>query len=118
MENRDIPWGAVEGVGVGVPGPVDDEGTVFKCVNLDWGMFNIPAVVQKLEPGLRRVKVSNDVNAAALGELWKGQKLNVTVTPRMVQITGEKQKEPVTLEVWGQEYDFQEELVVIKKFES
>lgn len=72
MENRDIPWGAVEGVGVGVPGPVDDEGTVFKCVNLDWGVFNIPAVVRKLEPGLRRVKVSNDVNAAALGELWKG----------------------------------------------
>lgn len=72
MENRDIPWGAVEGVGVGVPGPVDDEGTVFKCVNLDWGVFNIPEVVRKLEPGLRRVKVSNDVNAAALGELWKG----------------------------------------------
>lgn len=50
--------------------------------------------------------------------LWKGQKLNVTVTPRMVQITGEKQKEPVTLEVWGQEYDFQEELIVIKKTED
>ena len=47
--------------------------------------------------------------------LWKGQKLNVTVTPKIVQITGEKQQEAVTLEVWGQEYDFQEELIIVKK---
>ena len=39
----------------------------------------------------------------------------MTVTPRMVQITGEKQQEPVNLEVWGQEYDFNEELIVFKK---
>lgn len=46
--------------------------------------------------------------------LWKGQKLAVTVTPRTVQITGEKQKETVTLEVWGKEYDCKEELIVVK----
>lgn len=72
LTHRNISWSEVEGAGMGVPGPVDDEGTVLRCVNLGWGMFNIPEVVQKLEPGLRRVKVSNDVNAAALGELWKG----------------------------------------------
>lgn len=38
----------------------------------------------------------------------------VTVTPRTVQITGEKQKETVTLEVWGKEYDCKEELIVVK----
>lgn len=47
--------------------------------------------------------------------LWKGQKLNVTVTPRMVQINSEKQDAPICLEVWGKEYDFDEELIVIKK---
>lgn len=72
LTRRAIPWSEVEGVGMGVPGPVNDEGTVFRCVNLGWGVFNIPEAVQKLEPGVSRVRVSNDVNAAALGELWKG----------------------------------------------
>ena len=72
MARRSILWDDVEGAGMGVPGPVNDEGTVFRCVNLDWDVFNIPEVVQKLEPGISRIHVSNDVNAAALGELWKG----------------------------------------------
>lgn len=72
LTQKSITWNEVEGIGMGVPGPVNDEGTVFQCVNLGWGVFNIPETMQKLEPGLRRVKVSNDVNAAALGELWKG----------------------------------------------
>ena len=72
LTRKAIPWSEIEGIGMGVPGPVDDEGTVFRCVNLGWGVFNIPEMVQKLEPGISRVQVSNDVNAAALGELWKG----------------------------------------------
>lgn len=47
--------------------------------------------------------------------LWKGRKLNVTITPKMIQITGKKEKEPISLEVWGQEYDFWAELTVVKK---
>lgn len=31
----------VLGVGIGVPGPVKYDGTVLKCVNLGWGIFNI-----------------------------------------------------------------------------
>lgn len=72
MACRTIPWGAVEGIGIGVPGPVDDSGTVFQCVNLGWDVFNLPQYVAKLEPAIRKVCVSNDVNAATLGELWKG----------------------------------------------
>ena len=60
----------VEGVGVGVPGPVDDDGTVFKCVNLGWGVFNVQIELNRLT-GLK-VKVGNDANVAALGEMWQG----------------------------------------------
>lgn len=72
MARRSILWEDVEGIGMGVPGPVNDEGTVFRCVNLGWDVFSVPEKMRELEPCLHRVKVSNDVNAAALGELWKG----------------------------------------------
>ena len=29
------------GVGVGIPGPVNENGVVNKCVNFGWGVFNI-----------------------------------------------------------------------------
>lgn len=72
MARRSILWNEVEGIGMGVPGPVNDEGTVFRCVNLGWDVFSVPEKMRELEPCLHRVKVSNDVNAAALGELWRG----------------------------------------------
>ena len=31
----------VQGIGVGVPGPVSPDGTVLRCVNLGWGVFNV-----------------------------------------------------------------------------
>lgn len=58
------------GIGIGVPGPVDDEGNVNKCVNLGWGRFNIQHTLEQLT-GLP-VKAGNDANVAALGEAWKG----------------------------------------------
>lgn len=72
MDKNSIGWDDVEGVGMGVPGPVGDDGTVFGCVNLGWDVFNVPDKLLELESGLRKAKVSNDVNAATLGELWKG----------------------------------------------
>lgn len=42
MLRRSILWDEVEGTGMGVPGPVNDEGTVFRCVNLGWDVFNVP----------------------------------------------------------------------------
>ena len=58
------------GVGIGVPGPISADGTVNRCVNLGWGVFNI----QKILEGLTDlpVKAGNDANVAALGECWRG----------------------------------------------
>ena len=67
-----LPWDKVEGVGMGVPGPVREDGTVMRCINLEWGVFNIPEKIRTLEPHIHRFRISNDVNAAALGEQWKG----------------------------------------------
>ena len=58
------------GIGIGVPGPVNNEGIVNKCVNLGWGKVNIPEVLGGLT-GLP-VLAGNDANVAALGEAWKG----------------------------------------------
>ena len=72
LEERAIPWEQVEGVGMGVPGPVKEDGTVMRCINLGWDVFNIPEKIRTLEPRIHRFHVSNDVNAATLGEQWKG----------------------------------------------
>jgi glucokinase len=58
------------GIGIGVPGPILDDGTVLKCVNIGWGVFNVVEEFNKLINLL--VKVSNDANVAALGEMWQG----------------------------------------------
>ncbi|MGN0438479.1 MAG: ROK family glucokinase [Lachnospiraceae bacterium] len=60
----------VVGVGIGVPGPVKDDGTVLRCVNLGWGVFNVEEEFEKLF-GLP-TKVGNDANMASLGEMWQG----------------------------------------------
>lgn len=70
INQRLIEKADIEGIGVGVPGPVNDDGTVFKCVNLGWGVFNVEIELNKLT-GFK-VKVGNDANVAALGEMWQG----------------------------------------------
>lgn len=62
----------VEGIGIGVPGPVSSDGTVFKCVNLGWGVFNLREKMNELIPEIPKVAAGNDANVAALGELWQG----------------------------------------------
>jgi len=70
MEEMKIAKNSVIGVGIGVPGPVDDEGVVHKAVNLGWDVMNINEVLGGLL-GLP-VKAGNDANVAALGEMWCG----------------------------------------------
>ncbi|WP_099466960.1 ROK family glucokinase [Konateibacter massiliensis] len=70
MERRKIDKTNVAGIGVGVPGPVLKDGTVVKCVNLGWDVINVAKELEK-KTGLL-VKVQNDANVAALGEMWQG----------------------------------------------
>ncbi len=70
MQEKGITTEDVKGVGMGVPGPVKEDGTVIKCVNLGWGIFNAAEELSKLL-GLP-VKAGNDANMAALGEMWQG----------------------------------------------
>ena len=70
IKEKSIEKSDIEGIGVGVPGPVDDDGTVFKCVNLGWGVFNVEIELNRLTE--LKVKVGNDANVAALGEMWQG----------------------------------------------
>lgn len=60
----------VQGVGIGVPGPVKSDGVVNRCVNLGWGIVNVEEELGALT-GLK-VKAGNDANVAALGEMWQG----------------------------------------------
>lgn len=70
MKERDILREEVEGVGIGAPGPIDSEGTVYGAVNLGWGTFSVKNELQSLLN--IRVEAGNDANVAALGEMWKG----------------------------------------------
>ncbi len=58
------------GIGIGVPGAVDANGTVNRCVNLGWGRFSVCEELSRLT-GLT-VVAGNDASLAALGECWKG----------------------------------------------
>ena len=70
MKEREITKESVIGIGIGVPGPVDDSGVVYKAVNLGWDVMNIN---EELENRLGiPVKAGNDANVAALGEMWCG----------------------------------------------
>ena len=69
-KSHSIPDTSLQGLGIGVPGPVDASGMVNRCVNLGWGVFNICNELGALT-GLP-VKAGNDANVAAMGEYWKG----------------------------------------------
>ncbi len=70
LAKNQVDKAQVIGIGIGVPGPVAEDGLVNKCVNLGWGVFNLHETLSDLT-GLP-VKGGNDANVAALGEYWKG----------------------------------------------
>ncbi len=70
IQERGLDKEEIAGVGIGVPGPVDDDGVIACAVNLHWGRIDIVKEMEALT-GLM-VKAGNDANVAALGELWKG----------------------------------------------
>ena len=70
LKDNNIPSEDILGIGIGVPGPVNDQGIVNGCVNLGWGVMDISGALSALT-GFP-VKAGNDANVAALGECWKG----------------------------------------------
>ncbi len=70
IAEKNIAKNDVKGAGIGVPGPVDAEGIVHRCVNLGWGEFNVSKELSTLLD--MPVKAGNDANVAALGEMWQG----------------------------------------------
>lgn len=82
MKEESIAQDAVEGIGIGLPGPVLSDGTILKAVNLGWGVFNVEKALNVLT-GLK-VRAGNDANVAALGEMWKG---GGDGCPNMVMVT-------------------------------
>lgn len=71
MQEKSIAKEDVIGVGIGVPGPVDGAGVIYKAANLGWGVFSIKEELTGLLDGIR-VEAGNDANVAALGEMWRG----------------------------------------------
>ena len=70
LAQKDIDKKEVAGVGIGVPGPVKEDGTVLVAVNLGWDKRNTNEQLEDLL-GIP-VKTANDANVAALGEMWRG----------------------------------------------
>lgn len=70
LSKEGISKDEVQGVGIGVPGPVTNASYVSRCVNLGWSDVDVAGTLSGLT-GLS-VKVGNDANVAALGEMWQG----------------------------------------------
>ncbi len=73
MTEKGIHAEQVEGVGIGVPGPILNSRIVpVICANLGgWGKRNVSEELGTLLGGMK-VLVGNDANVAALGEIWMG----------------------------------------------
>lgn len=70
MTEKGIEKEQVIGIGVGVPAPVSEDGIVNGTANLGWTYKEVKRELEE-STGLQ-VKVENDANVAALGEMWKG----------------------------------------------
>lgn len=69
-QEKGIMMDELQGMGIGVPGPVTRDGVVEVCVNLGWGYTEIEKDMEAIT-GLT-VKAGNDANVAAMGEVWQG----------------------------------------------
>lgn len=72
MSQKDIDVQQIIGIGFGFPGPVTDQGIVNHCDNLELDRLNVKEEMTRLMPGIANIKVENDANVAALGELLHG----------------------------------------------
>lgn len=71
MTEKGLGADDIEGIGIDVPGPILQDSIVNRCANLGWGVVDVSKELFNLV-GIENIKVANDANAAALGEMWKG----------------------------------------------
>lgn len=70
LREHSLAASCVGGLGIGVPGQTDENGSVLLAENLGWEEFPL-AQLLKEQTGFP-VKAENDANLAALGEYWYG----------------------------------------------
>jgi glucokinase len=70
ISERNIAKEDIAGVGIGIPGPINEAGEAAVAVNLHWGFKPVAKELSELT-GLP-AKAGNDANVAALGEAWAG----------------------------------------------
>lgn len=70
LAEKNIDKADVEGVGIGIPGPINSRGEAACAVNLYWGFTPVAQILGDLT-GLK-AQAGNDANVATLGEAWKG----------------------------------------------
>lgn len=70
IKEKAIDKSDILGIGIDVPGPVVKSTTVLECVNLGWGLKHVSKELGDLLD--IEVKVGNDADVAALGEMWQG----------------------------------------------
>lgn len=70
LQDNQISREDVLGIGIGVPGAVEQSGIVNRCINLGWDRLDVSGQLGELT-GFP-VAVGNDATVAALGECWAG----------------------------------------------
>jgi glucokinase len=72
LAEKEININELIGIGIGVPGAVDSEGTVYPIKSLNWNTsFKLNEKFSQILDGIAVVSC-NDATAAALGEMWMG----------------------------------------------
>ena len=106
IAERKLDKEEIDGVGIGVPGPVNERGEVPCAVNLFWGFKEVTKELTELT-GLPS-KAGNDANVAALGEALLMERLLAVLMVQveksvMQQLTMKKRKPAtvVTVDVWS-----------------
>ncbi len=86
LEEKEIDPSRVEGVGIGIPGPVNSQGVVDHLVNVGWGVVPVARDLESLT-GFP-VKAGNDANVAAMGEAFIGAAKDVDSSVMITLGTG------------------------------
>ena len=86
LEEKEIDPSRVEGVGIGIPGPVNSQGVVDHLVNVGWGVVPVARDLESLT-GFP-VKAANDANVAAMGEAFIGAAKDVDSSVMITLGTG------------------------------